>query len=660
MCAPRAQEIAICILVALAGSGAFGQGPPLAAHPPAASSPLLAAEKAASGSAQRTYLPPGRGFDWSLSAYKEGREAVPDPPVAINVKAFGARGDGVADDTAALQAALQAAQQSQQGGVIFLPAGTYILSRPLVVTRSNVVLRGAGQGLTIIHIPVSLSDVYQGTWSLGNDGTLASSFSFGGAFILFRSVPQRSRNTGTLLATINAPVTVGSIRLPVDSSAPLRVGQRVRIFVNDASTMNSRRRLRQAEQAAGANDTSDSSSIPSVAPVPVQLSGQPVPSWMAADPVWQAAAEGRHTLGAGGAGGLSTEQALQADAEASAQVVGEGVSIESLSAGGAAPAPQGAEGLAGTGGRSAPNTIAAWIYGESLVDSGSGDVLDEDEVSVPARVTAAGPGWFEIERGLPFPVKPGWRATVHLDAPSLQNSGIESLTIRFKHTLAPEHFADRGYNGLQFSHAANCWARNVTILNADNGLFVTFTDRSTFRGITVAMTVPRLNPAHLDARNGHHAISVTSSHANLVASYRLPFRYIHDITLASAASLNVIADGAGIDTNLDMHRAASYGNLLTNLDLGLGLRPFQAGGRGDRGAHSGRLNTFWNVRSGSGAPLQLPPCDWGPMLTFVGPFRGYACPGKLWMVQPLAQGSPPDLYDAQRELRRQREAAIAS
>ncbi len=67
------------------------------------------------------------------------------------------------------QAALQAAQQAG-GGVIFLPAGTYVLSRPLVITRSNVVLRGEGQGLTTIHIPVSLSDVYQGTWSLANNG----------------------------------------------------------------------------------------------------------------------------------------------------------------------------------------------------------------------------------------------------------------------------------------------------------------------------------------------------------------------------------------------------------------------------------------------------------------------------------------------------------
>lgn len=89
-------------------SGAFGQGQPPTGHLPlrqrAAADPPLPAAKAAGGTAQRTYLPAGRGFDWSLSAYKEGREAVPNPPVTINVRVqFGARGDGVADDTAALQ-----------------------------------------------------------------------------------------------------------------------------------------------------------------------------------------------------------------------------------------------------------------------------------------------------------------------------------------------------------------------------------------------------------------------------------------------------------------------------------------------------------------------------------------------------------------------------
>ncbi|KAL4441064.1 hypothetical protein ABPG77_010495 [Micractinium sp. CCAP 211/92] len=526
----------------------------------------------------------------------EGR-VLPTPPVAYNVRTqFGAKGDGRTDDSQALLRAVATANANPAGGVIFLPAGSYVLRWPLTITRSNVVLRGAGAGRTMIYITRALGDVFNGTWVLKPNGKIQSAWTAGGAFISFdcvpppaaAGVPQRSRDTSTLLATITAPVPAGSIRLPVGSTARLQVGQRVRLFVNDASTLSEA----QGRVAAGASGGPDAGSSASVTSVPVRVSGQPVPAWMAEDPVWQAAAEGQQALG-----------------------------------------PAGGDGL---------------IYGEQMVDSGSGDVLDEDEVAFPARVTAVGAGWFEVERGIPFPVKPGWRATVHLDAPSLQNSGIESLAIRFKHTLAPEHFADRGYNGLQFSHVSNCWARNVTILNADNGLFVTWTDRSTFRGITVGMTSPRLNPAHLNAWNGHHAISVTSSHANLVASYRLPFRYIHDITLASAASLNVIADGAGIDTNLDMHRAASFGNLLTNLNLGLGSRPFQAGGRGDRGAHSGATSKALHC---------LPPCDWGPMLTFVGPFRGYTCPGKLWLVQAMSPGAPPNLYDAQRGLRRKREAA---
>lgn len=43
----------------------------------------------------------------------------------FNVKDFGAKGDGVTDDTAAIEAALAAAA-AQGGGTIYLDAGTYI------------------------------------------------------------------------------------------------------------------------------------------------------------------------------------------------------------------------------------------------------------------------------------------------------------------------------------------------------------------------------------------------------------------------------------------------------------------------------------------------------------------------------------------------------
>ena len=47
----------------------------------------------------------------------------PLPPLAFSVAAFGARGDGVHDDTAAIQAAIQAAEVSGGGAVVFPKRG---------------------------------------------------------------------------------------------------------------------------------------------------------------------------------------------------------------------------------------------------------------------------------------------------------------------------------------------------------------------------------------------------------------------------------------------------------------------------------------------------------------------------------------------------------
>lgn len=67
-----------------------------------------------------------------------------------NVKTFqsaGAKGDGVADDTAAIQAAINAAQ-SAGGGVVVLPQGTYKTTSTLQV-NSNVRMLILGWGATI-------------------------------------------------------------------------------------------------------------------------------------------------------------------------------------------------------------------------------------------------------------------------------------------------------------------------------------------------------------------------------------------------------------------------------------------------------------------------------------------------------------------------------
>jgi polygalacturonase len=43
----------------------------------------------------------------------------------INVKDFGAKGDGVTDDTAAINVAIVAAQKQGAGAVVSLPSGRY-------------------------------------------------------------------------------------------------------------------------------------------------------------------------------------------------------------------------------------------------------------------------------------------------------------------------------------------------------------------------------------------------------------------------------------------------------------------------------------------------------------------------------------------------------
>jgi polygalacturonase len=52
-----------------------------------------------------------------------------------------AQGDGVSDDTAAFVAAIA----SVDSGAILIPAGRYVISQQITISKSNIVLRGEGQ-----------------------------------------------------------------------------------------------------------------------------------------------------------------------------------------------------------------------------------------------------------------------------------------------------------------------------------------------------------------------------------------------------------------------------------------------------------------------------------------------------------------------------------
>jgi hypothetical protein len=65
----------------------------------------------------------------------------------FNVKAYGAKGDGVTDDTASIKAAVAAAQLAG-GGVVYFPFGSYVISSLISITSSNIGLLGVGKNMS--------------------------------------------------------------------------------------------------------------------------------------------------------------------------------------------------------------------------------------------------------------------------------------------------------------------------------------------------------------------------------------------------------------------------------------------------------------------------------------------------------------------------------
>ncbi len=75
-------------------------------------------------------------------------------------KDFGAKGDGNADDTAALLAAVEAARRAGHGGIAYLPSGDYAVSKTIEITgrdysfggsgiHSRIIWRGPKDGVTV-------------------------------------------------------------------------------------------------------------------------------------------------------------------------------------------------------------------------------------------------------------------------------------------------------------------------------------------------------------------------------------------------------------------------------------------------------------------------------------------------------------------------------
>src|SRR4051794_14233939 len=86
------------------------------------------------------------GFSCPAVAQSVFTTRLDDPgAVYLTRQEFGAQGDGTSDDSAALQSAIDKAGASPGGGIVFVPAGRYRVTRTIYVWRS---VRVIGYGTT--------------------------------------------------------------------------------------------------------------------------------------------------------------------------------------------------------------------------------------------------------------------------------------------------------------------------------------------------------------------------------------------------------------------------------------------------------------------------------------------------------------------------------
>ncbi|WP_326681353.1 glycosyl hydrolase family 28-related protein [Streptomyces sp. NBC_01237] len=212
----------------------------------------------------------------------------------------------------------------------------------------------------------------------------------------------------------------------------------------------------------------------------------------------------------------------------------------------------------------------------------------------PVRITAVRGREVTLERPLPLDVRPEWDPRLTTLVTPLTGSGVEGLTLEAVETPQSPHLLDKGYNGVAFQCAYDCWADDITVRHVDNGFGLIGASACTLRRTKV------------EGRGAHHPYYCREgSHDNLIEDFAIERRTVpapagtqlHGINVEGLSSYNVWSRGRMAMGTFDSHRGMPFANVRTDITVNNNGRH---GGDASAGPLFGARFTHWNIRVTNG------------------------------------------------------------
>jgi hypothetical protein len=158
-------------------------------------------------------IPPDLGA-YAEAGYDFGGELPKAPTPTCSVADFGAKPNDKVDDTEAFEKAFE------QGGVIAIPAGEYLLSRRLYVRKTGTILLGAGSAKTRLRFTKSLEEL-EPSPTQNTGGTATTQWSWIGGLLNFQGTSRNGK------AQPIASAKRGESRLTLRTAGSFKAGEEV-------------------------------------------------------------------------------------------------------------------------------------------------------------------------------------------------------------------------------------------------------------------------------------------------------------------------------------------------------------------------------------------------------------------------------------------------